>query len=98
MSNLIARLLYGCGLRVSEPLNLRIKDLNLEGGALVIRGAKGGKDRVVSLPASLKAELQQQLPRAQAAWQRDQQQHTPVALPFQLARKYPEYQFAWPWA
>jgi len=42
-------LIYGCGLRVTEPLNLRIKDLNLEGGVLSIPGAKGGKDRVVSL-------------------------------------------------
>ena len=39
LTNLIARLLYGCGLRVSEPLNLRIKDVNLERGTLCIRGA-----------------------------------------------------------
>lgn len=94
----IARLLYGCGLRVSEPLNLRIKDLDLEGGFLVIRGAKGGKDRVVALPLSVRVEMQEQLARAQALWQHDQANGVPVALPHQLARKYPEYQFAWPWA
>jgi integrase len=48
-TNLIARMLYGCGLRVSEPLNLRIKDVNLNQGSLCIRGAKGGKDRMVPL-------------------------------------------------
>ena len=52
-TNLIARMLYGCGLRVSEPLNLRIKDVDLERCRLCIRGAKGGKDRMVALPPSL---------------------------------------------
>jgi integrase len=44
-TNLIARMLYGCGLRVAEPLYLRIKDLNLERRSLCIRGTKGGNDR-----------------------------------------------------
>jgi integrase len=43
-TNLIARMLYGCGMRVSEPLNLRIKDVDLERGRLCIRGAKGGNN------------------------------------------------------
>src|SRR5256714_14698271 len=60
-TNLIVRMLYGCGLRVSEPLNLRIKDIDLERRRLCIRGAKGGKDRVVTLPLSLIAELTQQV-------------------------------------
>jgi integron integrase len=97
-TNLIARLLYGCGLRVTEPLNLRIKDANLDAAILFIRGAKGGKDRVVSMPHSLGAEMSQQRAFARAVWQRDQQNRIPVELPHQLARKYPEYQFAWPWA
>ena len=97
-TNLIARLLYGCGLRVSEPLNLRIKDVNRERSSLCVRGAKGGKDRVVALPCSLSAEVAQQINFAQAVWQRDGQNRIPVMLPQQLARKYPEYQYAWPWA
>ena len=56
-TNLVARLLYGCGLRVTEPLNLRIKDIDLQRRTLCIRGAKGGKDRVVVLPASLIPEF-----------------------------------------
>ena len=52
-TNFIARMLYGCGLRVSEPLNLRIKDVNLERCRLVIRGAKGGKDPLIFLPMPL---------------------------------------------
>jgi integrase len=83
-TNLIARLLYGCGLRVSEPLNLRIKDVNLERCRLCIRGAKGGKARMVALPASLVGELVQQIQRARGAWQIDQQNRTPVILPGRL--------------
>ena len=97
-TNLIARLIYGCGLRVTEPLNLRIKDLNLEQLTLFLVGAKGGKDRVVSLPASLVPELVQQMKFAEAVWRRDQQNRIPVTLPHQLALKYPDYQFVWPWA
>ena len=47
---LIVKLIYGCGLRVSEPLNLRVKDVLLSESKLVICGAKGGKDRMVSIP------------------------------------------------
>jgi len=97
-TNLIARLIYGCGLRVCEPLNLRIKDLNLEQLTLFLVGAKGGKDRVVARPKVLVAELKQQMTFAQAVWQRDRQNNIPVELPHQLARKYPDCQFAWPWA
>jgi len=97
-TNLIARLIYGCGLRVCEPLNLRIKDLNLDQLTLFLVGAKGGKDRVVALPKILVPELIQQMKFAQAIWHRDRQNKIPVTLPHQLAGKYPEYQFAWPWA
>jgi integron integrase len=97
-TNLVAHLLYGCGLRVAEPLNLRIKDVNLDRLTLFIVGAKGGKDRVVPLPPSLTPELAQQIESARALWRRDQHNRIPLALPHQLARKYPDYQFAWPWA
>lgn len=72
-TSLIARMLYGCGLRVSEPLNLRIKDVDLERRRLWIRGAKGGSDRVVTLPQSLLPELIQQIQSAKLVWQRDHQ-------------------------
>jgi integron integrase len=97
-TNLIARLLYGCGLRLTEPLNLRIKDVDLERAVLCIRGAKGGKDRVVALPACLKAEIARQREVAAALWRQDARNRVPLEIPHQLACKYPEYQFAWPWA
>ncbi len=49
-TNLIARMLYGCGLRVSEPLNLRIKDINLERCRVCIRGAKGAMTALSHCP------------------------------------------------
>ena len=97
-TNLVARLLYGCGLRVSEPLNLRIKDVDLGRLTLFIVGAKGGKDRIVPLPPSLVPDLTQQIEFARAVWRRDKQNRIPLMLPFQPARKYPDYQFAWLWA
>lgn len=97
-TNLVARLLYGCGLRVTEPLNLRIKDVNLGRSTLSVMSAKGGKDRVIRLPLPLKAEIAQQMSAAYSVWQQDQRNRIPVELPHSLGRKYPEYKFAWCWA
>ena len=96
--SLAVRLLYGCGLRVTEPLNLRVKDVRLEAMQLVIRAAKGGKDRVVPLPCAVAEDLREQLETARAVWQRDQHHQIPVALPHLLAVKYPAAQFDWPFA
>jgi integron integrase len=96
--SLAVRLLYGCGLRVSEPLNLRIKDVDLPAGQLVIRAAKGGKDRVVPIPCSILTDMGEQFESAQILWQRDQHQRLPVALPHRLAVKYPRVAFEWNWA
>ena len=70
----------------------------MEKPSLFLVGAKGGKDRVVSLPNSLVPEIVQQMKFAEAVWQQDKQNRIPVTLPHQLAIKYPDYQFAWPWA
>jgi integrase len=96
--NLIVRMLYGCGLRVTEPLGVRIKDIDLANSKLFIMGGKGRKDRVVRIPCSLSVELRAQMDFARAIWRRDSTARIPVALPHQLAKKYPAYQFAWSWA
>jgi len=96
-TRLVALMIYGCGLRVSEPLNLRIKDVRLADSQLVIRGAKGGKDRVVSLPCSLVEPIKRQMEAAKVQWQRMVQAGIPVALPGCMARKYPRAPFAWQW-
>lgn len=98
-ARLVVRLLYGCGLRVSEPLELRIKDVDLGGARIIIRSAKGNKDRIVPLPQCLLGELEAQLRVARAVCRADVAASLPVALPTALARKYPHYPFqeAWAW-
>ncbi|HXF15443.1 MAG TPA: integron integrase [Burkholderiales bacterium] len=95
---LVVKLIYGCGLRVSEPLNLRIRDVRLDDSRLVIRQGKGRKDRVVAIPCSLAGEIKAQMESARAVWRRDVAAGVPIKLPNQIARKYPHSQFAWPWA
>lgn len=97
-TRLIVHLIYGCGLRVTEPCNLRIKDVDIDGQRLLIRGAKGGKDRVVPLPCSLFASIREQIEVARVSWKRDAADSVPVPLPGLLAQKYPASQFAWKWA
>lgn len=97
-TRLIVRMIYGMGLRVSEPLNLRVKDVLLAESRVILRGAKGGKDRVVALPCSLFAELKTQLAFARGVWERDAASRLPVKLPGLLGSKYPQWQFAWKWA
>ena len=95
---LICHILYGCGLRVSEPLDLRTKDVDLENRRLIVREAKGGKDRAVSIPDCLIPPIQTQLHHARATWEADQRAELPVQLPGGLRRKYPAAQFSWGWA
>lgn len=95
---LVTRIIYGCGLRVNEPLALRIRDVNLKSSQFIIRRAKGGKDRVVPIPCSLSAEISAQMQIARTIWARDVAAQVPIKLPGRLAQKYPRSQFAWPWA
>lgn len=67
----LARLLYGTGMRISEGLQLRVKDVDFAHRALVVREGKGGKDRVVMLPDALVAELRDQLGAARQLWAAD---------------------------
>ena len=96
-TRLITALIYGCGLRVNEPLNLRLKDVELHASRLIIREAKGGKDRVVSIPCSLMPAMQAQLKLAEAAWMRDQANSLPVPLPGLLGKKYPKWAVSKGW-
>lgn len=66
-----ARLQYGAGLRRSELVSLRIKDIDLERGTVTVRQGKGDKDRVTMVPKSLRTELAEQIERARAQWEED---------------------------
>lgn len=87
---LLARVLYGTGMRLMECLSLRVKDVDFARGVIVVREGKGGKDRVVMLPQSLVADLQQQLRKSHLLWESDRAAQRPgVYLPHALEAKYP---------
>lgn len=95
---LMARLTYGCGLRLMEITRLRIKDIDLNQRRVFVRCGKGQKDRILDLPASIVPALAAQIQRVRALWEADQQRGTnPVQLPDTLARKYPNAGREWCW-
>jgi len=95
---LFAELLYGTGMRLMEGLRLRVKDIEFERRAIVVREGKGAKDRVVMLPASLVPPLREQLRAARRLWQSDRDAGAAgVQLPDALERKYPRAGSSWPW-
>lgn len=95
---LVASLLYGSGLRLLEAMRLRVKDLELERGELIVREGKGGKDRATMLPAALNNSVRAHLDRLRAWYEEERRLARPgVSLPFALARKYPEAGTRWGW-
>lgn len=85
-----ACLMYGSGLRVMETVRLRVKDLDFDHRAIVVRNGKGGKDRVVTLPDELIEPLRHQIESVKLAHGKDLGDgYGEVALPRALARKYP---------
>ena len=95
---LIARLLYGTGMRLMEGMRLRIKDVDFDRHVIIVRDAKGGKDRVVMLPRSLEPALRLQLLAARAQWEADRAvQRSGVETPHALERKYPKVGHTWAW-
>jgi integron integrase len=95
---LVASLLYGSGLRLSEGLRLRVKDLVLERGELIVCEPKGGKDRLTMLPEALDTPLRAHLSRLRAWFEEERRRARPgVSLPFALARKYPDAGTRWGW-
>jgi integron integrase len=95
---LIASLLYGSGLRLTECLRLRVQDVDLARLELTVRDGKGGKDRVTMLPRSLAAPLQSHLARVKTIHERDLSAGWGrVELPDALQRKYPRASSEWRW-
>jgi integron integrase len=95
---LVAALLYGSGLRLMEGLRLRVKDLALERGELIVREGKGARDRVTMLPAALDTALRAHLQRLRTWYEEERRCGRPgVTLPFALGRKYPEAGTRWGW-
>lgn len=97
-SGLLIRLMYGTGMRIGEALALRVKDIEFDHHAIVVRQGKGDKDRLVTLPESLVAALRRQIEERAALHRLDQQRGmVDVYMPDALARKYPRAAQSWAW-
>ncbi|HVR64253.1 MAG TPA: integron integrase [Polyangia bacterium] len=97
-SALVVMLLYGSGLRVLEALQLRVKDVDLDGRELIVRRGKGQKDRHTVLPGSLVDPLRAHLLEGKNRHDHDLGQGLgAVALPDALMRKYPSAPREWRW-
>jgi integron integrase len=95
---LVAKLLYGSGLRIMEAVRLRVKDIDVPMKQLTVRSGKGDKDRFTTFPATLTPLLQNHLARVKTLHQQDLAQgHGEVYLPYALARKYPHTAKEWGW-
>jgi integron integrase len=95
---LIANLLYGSGLRLTEALRLRLKDLDFVYRQITVRDGKGGKDRFTVLPIKLIEPVQKQLERVKKLHDEDLGRGLGrVEMPFALARKYPNAESEWCW-
>lgn len=95
---LIAELLYGAGLRVSECLRLRYLDLDFEYNQIQVRSGKGRKDRISIMPQSVKEKLRRQCQKVRELHEKDQQKgFGNTLLPKALAKKYPDAQNQLKW-
>lgn len=95
---LMARLQYGCGLRISELCRLRVKDVDLDRGKLYIRASKGDKDRCVPLPKCLHSALEEHLAKIRKVHEADRAAGVPgVFMPGALDRKMPKAGCRWEW-
>lgn len=95
---LIASLLYGSGLRLSECLRLRVKDIDFERLQIAVWDSKSMRDRLVMLPAPLLIPLQKHLSKMRQLHDKDRQENLPgVFMPSALERKYPQAAKSWKW-
>jgi integron integrase len=98
--DLVAKMLYGCGLRLFECLKLRIHNFNLDAGVLTVHDGKGKKDRTVPLPRSILPELLAQLEQVKNLHERDMHEgYAGVFLDNLLEKKYRNApkELVWQW-
>ena len=95
---LVVKMLYGCGLRITEAVRLRVQDVDYGFKQVTVRNGKGLSERVTPFPESLEPLLTNHLQRVKAFHQRDLEEgFGTVYLPHALARKYPNAEKEWQW-
>jgi len=95
---LMVRLIYGSGLRLMECLRLRVKDVDIGANHIMVRDAKGMKDRITVLPVNIRPMLVVHLERVRLLHEDDKAKgYGAVYLPFALEKKFPKANVEWPW-
>jgi len=95
---LMGSLLYGSGLRLTECLRLRVKDLDIDGKLLIIRDGKGEKDRVTLLSEKIIPHLKKQITKVKKVHKADSVKDIGTTnMPYALERKYPNIAKEWHW-
>lgn len=95
---LVAKLLYGSGLRIMEAVRLRVQDIDYNFKQITVRSGKGGKDRITTFPTSTIPLLQNHLAKVRVIHNRDLDQgYGEIYMPSALARKYPHAAKEWNW-
>jgi len=95
---LVVKLIYGSGLRISEVIRLRIKDIDYDMKTINVRSGKGAKDRITTFPSSITQFIQGHLSKVKAIHEDDLALgHGKVYLPNALARKYKSAMREWGW-
>ena len=98
--SLMAKLIYGSGMRLMECIRLRVQDIDFGQNLIFIRGGKGGKDRTTILPKNLRDEMLKQIAAVKSLHHKDLEEgFGDVYIPEALARKYPKASRAtgWQW-
>lgn len=95
---LMARVMYGGGLRLKELLRLRVQDIDFDNGYIIVRAGKGDKDRTTLLARSVRGDLQAHLQKVRGVFEQDLKEgNANVWLPGGLAKKYPNASKSWEW-
>jgi integron integrase len=98
VTKIMAKLLYGSGLRLMECVRLRVKDIDFDHRQVIVRDGKGENDRSTVLPESLIAELKVHLQDVKALHEKDLREgYGETHLPYALAVKFPNAPREWAW-
>ncbi len=96
---LMASLLYGSGLRLTECLRLRVKDVDFENKQIIVRDGKGEKDRVTLLSEKIVPHLKRHISKVKKIYNADKENGIGTTnIPYALERKYPSIAKEWHWA
>jgi integron integrase len=93
-----SELMYGCGLRISDCLRLRVKDLDFNGNTIQVNDSKGEKNRLLMMPQSIKGALEERLKEVRYLFEQDRSKDIPgVWMPTALDEKAPSWGKQWGW-